>query len=460
MLVLDKFYARFISPTQGDPDIRSRELILNVILIGIIALVLASALNSFMSVVVKDETYVVSRLLFILVLLFAFAYMYWLVRNRGYRKLTSNFITLLLFALSLLVMTKWGLQNPVASILFCMTIVVSGILLGARYSLFVLFAISVALLSLLYFDTKRVLHPNLEWTQKHISIGDVITFVTLFFVIALLSWLYNRQMEDSLNRARKSEKALKRQRDKLEDIVDVRTKELQAIQLQRIQHFYKFAELGHISTALFHDLSNFSTSLGIDVEHLSSSQESELFTRIQDNIKYINDVVKRVNSHLKTENKKEFITVQKEAKDIVSIASYAARKNEVNLLVDMARTPIKYKADLTKFRQVIMNLLSNAIEAYPEKANDTSPRDVILTIKTEKRDLIIEVMDFGPGISARKQKKIFDAFYSDKPEGTGIGLFIVNKVVSDLKGSISLTSNKKQTTFMVRLPLDTLNIKR
>jgi two-component system NtrC family sensor kinase len=275
--------------------------------------------------------------------------------------------------------------------------------------------------------------------------------------LALVSWLFNRQMEMALKRAKNSEKALKRQRDSLEIKVEQRTRQLQAAQLDQIQEFYRFAELGHLSTALFHDMANHLASVSIDIKGLSKDPHSDISNRIQNNISYIDEVVRRVRRQIQGQTEIERFNVAEEIEEIIKILAYQSSRQ--NVAIDLqgppARQPIMYRGDLTRFRQIIINLLSNATEASSDTKRPADAQPVVtITAGKQVQDLIITVSDQGKGIKDTDQAKVFEPFYSTKDKGMGIGLFIVRQVTEkDFGGTINLTSSKAGTTFTVTLPL-------
>lgn len=108
--------------------------------------------------------------------------------------------------------------------------------------------------------------------------------------------------------------------------------------------------------------------------------------------------------------------------------------------------PIWLKVDGERLRQVLINLLRNAIEATAET---TEPR-VTLRVRRVASWAEIDVEDNGKGIT--EGTPIFDAFYTSKETGTGLGLSIVHRIVDDHGGSISYRSGPGETVFTIRLP--------
>jgi signal transduction histidine kinase len=104
------------------------------------------------------------------------------------------------------------------------------------------------------------------------------------------------------------------------------------------------------------------------------------------------------------------------------------------------------EADAVKLKQLLLNLFRNAAEAMSGGGT--------LTVRAhrDKADLIIEVKDTGVGIP--EGMNVFELFKTSKPMGTGLGMAIVNDIVSAHRGAITYTSQQeKGTTFQIRLPL-------
>ncbi len=102
-----------------------------------------------------------------------------------------------------------------------------------------------------------------------------------------------------------------------------------------------------------------------------------------------------------------------------------------------------------------MNLLSNAVHAVSENGSIT------LSTSETNGDIILEIKDNGIGIPKENLDKIFDPFFTTKSfeEGTGLGLFVVHKIIANLNGGIDVSSTVGEgTSFYIRLPkYDELN---
>jgi PAS domain S-box-containing protein len=104
--------------------------------------------------------------------------------------------------------------------------------------------------------------------------------------------------------------------------------------------------------------------------------------------------------------------------------------------------------------QVLVNLLVNAVQAFPEKRSENN-RIRVATWSDESKRVVVEVEDNGAGMSAEVQQRIFDPFFTTKPvgEGTGLGLAICHTIVQSMGGQIEVRSTPgRGTTFVLSLP--------
>ncbi|MEO5627711.1 MAG: HAMP domain-containing sensor histidine kinase [Candidatus Saccharimonadales bacterium] len=458
--MIRKIYTLLIEPRAANRNIRNRELVLNYVLLGIVTLSSLELITSLLVFFVLQQHYLLARLIILASITGFFVILYWLARSLGQQRFISFFLVGVLLLLSVTVAAEWGTVTPTAVLLFGLIITLAGILLSARYALYAAIFSSLALVILEQLKDSGIIRPDQTWMSHQSSISDVLGFSVIYAVIALVSWLFNRQMEQSLERAQKSEAALEKQNESLEQKVKDRTHQLEAAQLEKLQQIYRFAELGRISSALFHDLANHLTSVSLNIEDLNSQQQSGIMKRVQHDISYIDEVVQRVRLQLRGQGSIERFNVTKEVQKVADILNYKIVQYGIELSITAPSRPIMLETDLVPFRQIISNLLSNAIDSYEGTAKQRRPK-IVIVLEQTKDSITINVTDWGIGISKAVGSKIFEPFYSSKADGTGIGLFIVKQIVeTDLQGSITLLSNPVQgTTFSVNLPKNNENLK-
>ncbi|MCS6856675.1 MAG: protoglobin domain-containing protein [Sandaracinaceae bacterium] len=140
-----------------------------------------------------------------------------------------------------------------------------------------------------------------------------------------------------------------------------------------------------------------------------------------------------------------------------------AQRHGVQIKLDLPPATYVIMADRDKLCQVLINLVRNSIEAIAAEGSGGPKGEerghVILRARRRPRHIMIEVEDNGPGIPD-PNAPIFDAFYSTKPNGTGLGLPIAHRIVQDHGGSLSFESissphppHQRRTIFRIELPL-------
>jgi signal transduction histidine kinase len=306
-------------------------------------------------------------------------------------------------------------------------------------------------------EVSGIVHPDLaNWSQHPLGLSLLVGCSMLFCILAVVSWTYASQMERSLQRARRAEAALRRQKDLLEITVERRTRQLQAAQFDKVQEMYRFAELGQLSTALMHDLANHLTTLGLDIEDLEDESRSSTLKRAKKSIRYIDDMVARVRDQLHGKaNIRPFRAVA-EIDEIVSLMTHRAQMNSVRLVWEPAPAvkTLRIVGEPIRFRQMLANLVGNAIDAYHEKSeHEEKPRDVLITMEAKNKSVVITINDWGRGIPAADRAKLFDVFFSTKKTGMGMGLFIAKQIAEDhFHGRLFLDGAAVHTVFTVTLP--------
>jgi len=296
---------------------------------------------------------------------------------------------------------------------------------------------------------------NRAWkNEKMIEPENTIVYAIILLIIATISWLSNREIEKSLERARLSEAALKKERDFLEIRVDERTKELQKIQLEKIAEMSRLAEFGRLSSGLFHDLVNPLTALSFNLEKIKQTRNYQ-FKEIEDDLnrafsvtQKIREFISSIKKQFNHEENKELFSLNHEINDVLQVLTYRARKNNININFEPMEE-IELFGDAIKFNQVILNIISNAIEAYPL---NNFIKNIDVNLFNNENYIVLHVKDYGQGVSEDIENEIFKAFFTTKKNGTGVGLSLVKNIVEkDFNGEISFKNNENQgTTFIIK----------
>jgi two-component system sensor histidine kinase HydH len=151
----------------------------------------------------------------------------------------------------------------------------------------------------------------------------------------------------------------------------------------------------------------------------------------------------------KTELQTNSIDVNELISDMVDFYAPQARTNNVTIRLGLADAPLVCRIDRDMVKQLMLNLFINAAQAMPQGG------ELIIRTRMLGPNALIEISDTGCGIEPDRIDKIFDAYYTSKPGGSGLGLSTAQKIAMAHNGSISVDSQpEKGTSFTVSLPLE------
>lgn len=173
----------------------------------------------------------------------------------------------------------------------------------------------------------------------------------------------------------------------------------------------------------------------------------QLGNRIIEIVRHTRDLVKGVQLQ------KDDFDINEAIRDIVSLSQDDLIKNDVSVRTRLApRLPV-VRADQIQVQQVILNLITNAVQAMSGVCQGA--RDLRLsTGRTTSGDILVAVQDSGPGLDAESSDHLFDAFYSTKPRGLGIGLSICRAIIQAHGGRLWVSPGGRHgAKFQFTLPL-------
>lgn len=164
--------------------------------------------------------------------------------------------------------------------------------------------------------------------------------------------------------------------------------------------------------------------------------------------KRLEDFLKDIGQFAKDPKpQKTMINLSELIEEVTDLFKPELEDYKIGINVDLASMPIYISADPVQIKQVLLNVIKNAIEAMAENG--------CLTIKAHKnQEATIEISDTGAGISQEILPKVSTPFFTTRPGGTGLGLSICHKIIAAHQGTISITSEgvNKGTIVVIRLP--------
>jgi len=134
--------------------------------------------------------------------------------------------------------------------------------------------------------------------------------------------------------------------------------------------------------------------------------------------------------------------------DMIDFYSPQARTHAVTIRQGLYNEPLVCKLDDDMIKQVLLNLFINAQQAM------ISGGELMIRTDRREKDAVVEISDTGSGIPADKIEHIFDAYYTSRPQGSGLGLPTAKKIIEAHQGTITVNSEPdKGTAFVIRLPM-------
>ncbi|WP_431029299.1 ATP-binding protein [Lysinibacillus sp. LZ02] len=211
-------------------------------------------------------------------------------------------------------------------------------------------------------------------------------------------------------------------------------------------------ELGQMSASIAHEIRNPLTALKGFVELLKSEalQEQEHYFEIMESEfkrldTILSDLLFLANPRKIELQKVDLVEISKE---VIDFMQFEALMNEVIIQLEYdEQLQHVVLGSSVRFKQVLINLLKNAVQAMEDSGN------VTIRLHVTTQEVQVYVQDEGIGMDEETCKNLFSPFFTTKDYGTGLGLPLVKKVVSDFSGTIEVESTPNiGTTFILTFP--------
>ena len=227
-----------------------------------------------------------------------------------------------------------------------------------------------------------------------------------------------------------------------------------------LAHTNRVSMLGELAASVAHEIKQPIAAAALDAktclrwlirDHPDVHKAGEAASRILNDANRADEIIDRLRSlYKKSPPKRELVDVNQTIREMVAILLGEANRHAVSMRTEVADGLPKIMADRVQLQQVLMNLMLNAIEAM----HDTGG---VLTIKphlSEDGEVEILVSDTGVGLPAGKADQIFNAFFTTKAQGSGMGLSISRSIVESHGGRIWATNNDgRGASFHFALPI-------
>lgn len=356
----------------------------------------------------------------------------------------------------------WGADLPAALLMSILITIIASIFLGAQEALIISSFFSLNIIVLTYLQEHQLINLSNNWRQEANQLADAVSYVLISSVILLLIWLTGKENHKSLKLLQEHKIALQLEKEKLEQKVAQRTKEILNMKKEKIEQLQALASIGKLSGGIFHDIINPLTVVNLNLEQMKVETCSVLPTtqgyisQALKASKRIQELIESANNCLRGSQHNNNFCINKEIFQITKIMEAKARNKNTNIIFQ-STDKIYINGNRTRFGQVIMNLISNAIDASYE-VNKENQITITLTFDDIKKNALIKVKDNGKGIAPENINKIFQTFFSTKLESnhnSGLGLSVSKNIIEkEFNGNIGVISKINQgSLFTIILPL-------
>ena len=213
----------------------------------------------------------------------------------------------------------------------------------------------------------------------------------------------------------------------------------------------KLYVLGEFSASLAHEIKNPLTPIKMLIQRAHDQHEplegGDLDV-INDELKRIDTIVSQFLGYARiTEPHLEKIDINMLLQDVLVLSQSKIKNSKIELILDLNSTPLMVSINPDSLKQVMINLILNAVQAMPGGGI------LKLITRGEEDGIKVEVNDSGIGMTEEQLEKAFDPFFTTKQDGTGLGLSIILSIIENHHGSIDLFSEANRgTRVLVRLP--------
>jgi len=227
-------------------------------------------------------------------------------------------------------------------------------------------------------------------------------------------------------------------------------------------------ELGKLTGQLAHEIKNPLSTIKINLKLISEEltrglqnraaiDEGQIFKRSLRKIDVVEKEADRLEQILegflryvdRSQLQLSNVDINQLAGDMIDFYSPQCQRHSITIRKGLCSKPLVCNADSDMLKQAILNLFINAQQAMKDGG------ELIIRTEKQKDNAVIEISDTGRGIKAENLERIFDAYYSSRHGGSGLGLPTTKKIIESHKGTITVNSVMGQgTSFRISLPLE------
>jgi PAS domain S-box-containing protein len=270
----------------------------------------------------------------------------------------------------------------------------------------------------------------------------------------------SRMIQCSIRDITEHKRALRETNQHLEQALvelQAKTSDLAAMS-QQLWQASKLATMGELAASIAHELNNPLATISLRIESLANDfanddRKSRVVQIIADEVERMGKLIGRLLQFSRRSHQQiSTLDIRAEIESSLELVEYHLRSRKIEVVREFDATMPTIQADRQHLRQVLLNLLTNASDAMPQGGTlVTRARSV--QAESGVTGVRVELTDSGSGIAPADLERIWEPFFTTKPEGTGLGLAISRRAIEEHHGTISIESQLgKGTTIIIFLP--------
>jgi signal transduction histidine kinase len=164
------------------------------------------------------------------------------------------------------------------------------------------------------------------------------------------------------------------------------------------------------------------------------------------------EIVDRIREQIKNAPpRKEHFDLNAAINEVIILARSVTNRNGISVQTRLSAELVSVPGDRVQLQQVLLNLILNATEAMGSV--EEGPRELSISTEQDEAGVLVAVRDSGPGIDPAHLDRVFDAFYTTKSSGTGMGLSICRSIIHAHRGELWAEANEPRgAVFQFTLP--------
>ncbi len=235
---------------------------------------------------------------------------------------------------------------------------------------------------------------------------------------------------------------------------------LRDMQMQ-LAHANRVATMGQLSASITHEVNQPITAAvtyalaarrWLGAEPPNFREVDDALSLIVREGKRAGEVVARIRALIKkVPARKDDVAINDAILEVIALTRTEAANNSVSVRTQLAEGLPRVQGDRVQLQQVLLNLIINAIEAMRDVGEEE--RELLISTRNEPDGVSVEVRDSGPGFAPETLERVFEAFYTTKPGGLGMGLSICRSIIEAHGGRLWASANlPRGASFQFALP--------